>query len=119
MTPCGDAAISITAAWNDWRSAQVRLADVRDPHWLRPLGSPQPLLHAYVSCADVAAGALSHVCDRTSAPHLIRVCVLKRRNAPAAYSGIAAMASGQPTEESGARSGFRVSPSSPPPARAW
>ena len=78
-----DSAISVTVEWNDWRSANTRLADLRDVHWHHPKGAPHPLLHAYVSCTEVSG--LAHTCEASSAPHDIRVCVLKSHNIPAAY----------------------------------
>ena len=93
MKPHGEGAILITAPWNDWRSARVTAKDLLDLHWHQPSGAPKPLLHAYVSCADLFAGELSHVCDASTAPHRIRVCILKRHNTADAYSELASRAS--------------------------
>jgi len=81
-----DCAISVNVEWNDWRSANARLSDLRDVHWHQPKGAPQPLLHAYISCREVPAPALAHQCEAASAPHNIRVCVLKSHNIPAVYT---------------------------------
>jgi hypothetical protein len=37
----------------------------------------------------VADGALPHHCERTTAPHQLRVCVVKRHTIPAAYAELA------------------------------
>lgn len=85
MEPSDDFAIVVTAAWSEWRSAYVRLADLHHVHWYQPAGAPQILIHAYVSCADILGGTLTHRCDAASAPHHVRVCVLRSHNIPAAY----------------------------------
>jgi hypothetical protein len=89
MTRYEDVAISVCAEWNDWRSTHVRLGNLRDAHWHQPHGAPRPLLHAYVSCTDIGSGDLSHTCDVSSAPHLVRVCLLKGHNVPSAYAEVA------------------------------
>jgi hypothetical protein len=81
-----DVAVAVTVDWNDWRSASARLRDLRDVHWFQPTGAPQPVLHGYMSCADVLSGALSHHCDGSSAPHRVRICILKSRNIAETYS---------------------------------
>jgi hypothetical protein len=86
MTAHTDFPISITPAWNDWRSANARLGALTDVHWHQPDGAPHVLIHAYVSCADLVNGGVPHRCDAASAPHRLRVCVLKRHNMSAAYA---------------------------------
>src|SRR4051812_49599101 len=83
MKSPNESAISVTVQWNDWRSANTRIDDLRNVHWHHPKGAPHPLLHAYVSCSEVSG--LAHTCEADSAPHEIRVCVLKSHNIPAAY----------------------------------
>jgi hypothetical protein len=95
MTPDDDLVISITAAWNDGRSALVRSADLRTPHWCRPAGAPKTLLHAYVSCDRLVDGEVSHACDPSSAPHRVLVCVLKSHNTAAAYAVMARRAAAE------------------------
>ena len=89
MEPRDHLAIWVNAHWNDWRSANARLDDLRDVHWHQPKGAPQPILHAYLSCADLLCGELLHVCDAASAPHRIRVCVLRSHNTPSAHAELA------------------------------
>ena len=75
MKPHDDLAISVTADWNDWHSANARLGDLRDVHWHQPKGAPQPLIHAYVSPSDASTGH--------------RVCVLRSHNIPDVYAELA------------------------------
>lgn len=95
-----DFAISVTTEWNGWRSVSARLEDLRDVHWHQPLGAPWPMLHAYVSCASLAAGSPAHQCDPSSAPHRIRVCVLKSHNVPSAYAEVVRRATPSPMPQS-------------------
>lgn len=81
--------ISVTTDWNDWRSAHARLGDLRDVHWHQPKGAPRSMVHAYVSCADIVGGNFSHNCDQLSAPHRVRVCVLRSHNMPSVYAEVA------------------------------
>lgn len=84
--------ISLTRGWNDWHWANAPLNVLRDIHWHRPTGAPRPIVHAYISCDDIADGELSHQCCAASAPHRLLVCVLRRRNLPTAYAQIAQQA---------------------------
>ena len=92
MTADPDSMIRVHAQWDGWRSADVRIADLDEVHWFRPDGAPHPLLHAYVSCARIAGGTILHACDRDSAPHRERVCILKRHAMPGLYSALAQLA---------------------------
>jgi hypothetical protein len=92
MKPYDDCGICVTADWNDWRTAHARIGDLRDVHWHQPRRAPQQMLHAYVSCANIV-GALSHPCEGTSAPHQIRVCVVRRHNVASVYAELARRAS--------------------------
>jgi hypothetical protein len=89
MTPYDDCAISVTAGWNDWRSASARLGDLHDVHWHQPKTAPHPLLHAYVSRADIVGGNLPYERGIPFDSHGVRVCILKSRNMPAAYTVLA------------------------------
>ena len=86
MNQYDNVAVAVTVDWNDWRSASARLGDLHDVHWFQPTGAPHPLLHASMSCTDVLGGALSHHCDGSSAPHRVRICILKSRNIAETYS---------------------------------
>ena len=79
-----DARIRVHANWRDWRTAEIRLADLHEVQWLHTAGAPHPLLHGYVDCSDIRSGQIPHVCDSSSAPHRLLVCVI-RRNVLAAH----------------------------------
>ncbi len=84
--------ISVQAAWNGWRSAEVRLGDLRDLHWLEPDGAHSRLLHAWIDCSDIVLGSIPHDCTPPSGPHRLRVCVLKSHTLPGIYAQLAARA---------------------------
>lgn len=88
MDTKGEMIVVVQQAWNDWRTAEVRLADLHDIHWRQPIGAPCALAHGYISCTSVTAGSLPHNCDRTQAPHRLQVCVLKKHSAPSAYAAV-------------------------------
>jgi len=98
-----DAVIFVQREWDGWRTAEVRLSDLQDIHWLRPSGAPRPLAHGYISCASVTAGNIPHDCERTPGPHRLLVCVLKKHSSPSAYAEIARRADEQRTMVSNAR----------------
>ena len=98
MAPYDDLLLRVHAAWNGCRSADVRLANLRDLHWRRPVGAPRPLLHAYIACPDVISGTLPHACDPDTAPHRMLVCILKRHTMTGVYDLLASRA-GMPGRE--------------------
>ena len=81
--------VRVQERWDGWHSAEVRLGDVRDVHWLQPDHAPHPLVHAGISCADIVSGDIPHVCDPESAPHLLLVCILKKHALPSVYAELA------------------------------
>jgi hypothetical protein len=81
--------IRVHAQWDEWRNADVRLADLRDVQWLQPARAPHALVHGYISCSSIVTGDIPHHCDRPSAPHQLLVCVLKRHTIPHIYAELA------------------------------
>ena len=75
-------AVRVQAAWNAWQSAEVRLDDLRNIHWLQPAGAPRPLLHAYVLSTNVANGNMPR-CKGVA--RRLLVCVLKSHTIPSVY----------------------------------
>jgi hypothetical protein len=86
MQTLDDMLIPVQREWNAWRTAQVRLGDLQNIHWLQPHGAPVPLVHAYVGCASFVNRDIPHDCKGTQIPHRLLVCVLKRHIAPSAYA---------------------------------
>jgi hypothetical protein len=76
------------------------------------------MIYAYLSCADIISGNLPHRCDPVSAPHCIRVCVLRRHNVASAYAELVRRADQAPTS-SCPHSGRRVNTVIAASTRAW
>jgi hypothetical protein len=75
-------AVVVQLNWSDWRTAMVRCADLEDIHWWQPPGAPRPLLHAYAWCHSVLSRDPLHDCDPLSAPHRLRLCILRAHVLP-------------------------------------
>jgi len=86
MAGLDNTVITVRTEWKGWRQAEVRLIDVEDLHWSRPDQAPHPLLHGYVLCTRLVAGAIPHHCGRTAAPHRLLICVLKHDCVPTAFA---------------------------------
>jgi hypothetical protein len=80
-----EALVVVQCAWNGWRSAMVRVADLEDLHWFQPSGAPRPLIHASVCCNKFVAGEIPHECGLTPRPHYLVVCLLKRHTAAGVF----------------------------------
>jgi hypothetical protein len=87
--------VGVRAAWNHWRHAEVRLTDLHEPHWLQPAGACSSLLHAYIDCSAIVTGGIPHDCDPASAPHRLRVCVLRNHTLARLYALLAAQATAE------------------------
>jgi hypothetical protein len=87
--------VCVQREWNGWQTAEVRLGDLQDFHWLQPGHAPRPILHGYVSCANIITGEIPHHCERSKGPHTLLVCVLKKHSAPSVYAEIARRADEQ------------------------
>ena len=90
-----DVLIFVQHEWNGWHKAFVRLCDLQNIHWFQPRGAPKPLIHAYVLCTSVIEGDIPHGCERTAAPHRLRVCILKRHSTASVYAEIVRRADDQ------------------------
>lgn len=86
-----DQLVVVRAEWNGWRSAHVRVADLEDIHWWRPVGAPRPLIHAFLSCRSVVTGDLSHSCDAKTT-HRLQICILKCQVAACVFQELVARA---------------------------
>ncbi len=82
MSACDRTLVQVRPDWNAWQTAEVRVCDLHDIHWLRPLGAPRATVHGCISCADIVRGEIPHSCNRALGPHRLLVCVLKK-DAPA------------------------------------
>ena len=88
-----EALICVQREWTDWRTAEVRLGDLRGLHWFQPSRAPRELLHGYVACDKVTSGELPHDCAARG-QHPLLVCVLRSHTLPTVYSELVRRASG-------------------------
>jgi hypothetical protein len=81
--------VVVHSAWNGWRTAWIRLADLDDIHWSQPIGAPRSLMHASILCSAIVFGSLPHPCLASpaphKAPHKLRICILKSHNDPSVF----------------------------------
>jgi len=84
--------VTVHESWNGWKSAEVRLGDIRGVHWRQPDHAPHELVHAFVSCTDFVHGQIPHHCDG-SAPHQLLICVLKKHAIEDTYNQLVRRAS--------------------------
>ena len=71
----------------DWKTAVYRFGDVSDLRWDTfcggvGRGTPQPMLFGYVWCDGMISGRVAHSCIHGPPPHHIKVCLVKKLNAP-------------------------------------
>jgi len=92
MQPMSDELVSVQLDWSDWHTAMVPLSDLTDVHWHQPRHAPHALLHGYVVCSSIVSGNIPHDCQSQSAPHRLRVCILKRHILATAYSELSRLA---------------------------
>lgn len=81
--------IGVQRDWDGWRTGEVRLDDLQTVHWFQPRRVPRPLVHGYISCANIVTGNIPHDCNLSEAPHRLLVCVLKSHTVPRAYMELA------------------------------
>jgi len=110
-----DTMVRVQQEWDGWRTADVRLQDLHNIHWLQPAGAPRQLAHGYVSCAAITGGSLLHECSGNPSSHQLLVCVLKRHTAPSAWAEIERQANAGLINMAAAAG---RSPSSPQPHRS-
>ena len=80
-----NALVVVQRDWKGWKKAMAPLQSLQNVHWHQPHGAPRPIIHAYVSCADLASGDVPHECSAVGAPHRLLVCVLKCHTAPSVF----------------------------------
>jgi hypothetical protein len=92
--------VYIRRQWNDWRIGSVQLSQIEGLHWDDYSGgvwkrAPQLFIHGYVYCTDVD-GEISHSCLHGPPPHRIKVCVVKKDNAPRVFEMLLAIVGPKP-----------------------
>jgi hypothetical protein len=86
MSTENETLIQVQREWDGWKTAEVRLGDLRDVHWFQPERAPRTIVHGYISCSAIVNGDIPHGCSPTHAPHRLLVCVLKSHTLPSAYN---------------------------------
>jgi len=84
--------VNIRRQWNDWRIAGVEFEKLSGLHWDIISGgvraaAPQPFIYGYVFCNDVDED-IAHSCQHGTAPHSIKVCIVKKDNSPKVFNKI-------------------------------
>ncbi len=83
--------VTVRRQWNSPEIAQVYVADVANPLWDVAAGgtketAPEAYLYGYIMCDAIVTGSIAHSCLHGTAPHSIKVCILRRDNAPRIYN---------------------------------
>lgn len=94
--------VSVRRQWNSWEVAQVYAGEVSNPLWDIESGgvkgtSPDALIYGYVWCDAIISGTLAHSCLHGTAPHSIKVCILRQDNSPRIYNYFMEMAGPKPS----------------------
>lgn len=89
---------------NNWRIATYFLNTIKDVHWDRISGGVgantiQHFLHTYVDCEAMINGDIAHSGIHGPCPHVIKVCLVKKDNDPAAFAQLVEMAGVKPKKE--------------------
>lgn len=93
--------VSVRRAWNSWEVAEVYVGDVTNPLWDVVGGGvketpPEALIYGYIWCDAIVSGSIAHSCLHGTAPHSIKVCILRRDNSPRIYNHFLALAGPKP-----------------------
>lgn len=82
--------VYIRRQWDDYRIAKVEFSKLKKLHWSFYSGgveapSPQAFIYGYVMCDEIE-GEVAHSCAHGTAPHSIKVVVVKKDNKPEIFS---------------------------------
>ncbi len=93
--------VTVRRQWNNWELAQVYVGDVANPLWDIAGGgtketAPEAFIYGYILCDAIVAGSVAHSCLHGTAPHSIKVCILRRDNPPRIYDHFLALAGPKP-----------------------
>lgn len=83
--------VSVRRQWNSWEVAQVYVGDVSNPLWDLVSGgvqetSPEAFIYGYIWCDAIVSGSVAHSCLHGTAPHSIKICILRKDNSPRIYN---------------------------------
>lgn len=83
--------VSVRRQWSSWEVAEVYVGDVNNPLWDLAGGgtketAPEAEIYGYIWCDAIVSGSVAHSCLHGTAPHSIKVCILRRDNSPRIYN---------------------------------
>jgi len=93
--------VSVRRQWNSWETAQVYVGDVSNPLWDLVSGgvkesSPEALIFGYIWCDAIVSGTVAHSCLHGTAPHSIKICILRKDNPPRIFNHFLALVGPKP-----------------------
>lgn len=93
--------VSVRRQWNSWETAQVYVADIANPLWDIAGGgtketAPDALIYGHIWCDALVSGSVAHSCLHGTAPHSIKVCILRQDNPPRIYNHFLALVGPKP-----------------------
>ena len=93
--------VSVRRQWNSWEVAQVWVGEVSNPLWDLVSGgvkefSPEAFIFGYIWCDAIVSGSVAHSCLHGTAPHSIKVCILKKDNSSRIYNHFLAIVGSKP-----------------------
>ena len=100
--PVGSAdLVSVRRKWNSWEIAQVYVGDVENLLWDLESGgvkesAPEAYIYGYIWCDRLVSGSLAHSCLHGTAPHSIKICILRKDNPPRIYNHFLAITGPKP-----------------------
>ena len=81
-----DTYVKVRRQPNDYQVATYKLSGIFDLHWDDVSGGigvsfmDQHFLYGYVQCDEAVEGEVAHSCQHGTAPHSIKICILKKDN---------------------------------------
>lgn len=93
--------VTVRRTWNSWETAQVYVGDVSNPLWDIVSGgvkesAPDALVYGYIWCDTLVSGSIAHSCLHGTAPHSIKICILRKDNPPRIYNHFLALVGPKP-----------------------
>ena len=94
--------VSVRRQWNSWEIAQVNVGEVNNPLWDLVSGgvketSPEAFIYGYIWCDAIVSGSVAHSCLHGTAPHSIKICILRKDNSPRIYNYFLSLVGPKPT----------------------
>lgn len=94
--------VSVRRQWNSWEVAEVYVGEVSNPLWDIKSGgvkgyAPEALIYGHVWCDSIISGSLAHSCLHGTAPHSIKVCILRQDNSQRIFNYFLALVGPKPS----------------------